>query len=82
MRTWLIVIIALLLFAVPERAAVAGDEAPVWVQQAATLKVPSYDKEVAAVVLVNERMATVAADGRITETVNYAVRVLQREGRG
>lgn len=81
MKTWFIGIIALLLFAAPANAAVAGDEAPVWVQQAATLKVPSYDKEVSAVVLVNERIATIDSDGRINETFNYAVRVLQREGR-
>lgn len=81
MRTWLIVIIALLVFAVPEKAAVAGDEAPAWVQQAAALKVQSYDKDVTAVVLVNERITTIDSDGRITETFNYAVRVLQREGR-
>ena len=30
MRTWFIVIIALLVFAVPEKAAVAGDETPAW----------------------------------------------------
>ena len=65
----------------PANASVAGDEAPVWAQQAAALKTPSYDKDVSAVVLVNERIATVDADGRINETFNYAVRVLQREGR-
>jgi transglutaminase-like putative cysteine protease len=81
MKVWLTAILGLLLVALPAKAAVAGDEAPVWVQQAATLKVPSYDKEVPAVVLVNERIATIDSDGRITEVVNYAVRVLQREGR-
>jgi hypothetical protein len=81
MRTWLIIIIALLVFAAPEKAAVAGDETPAWVQQAAALKGSSYDKEVPAVVLVNERISTVDSDGRIMETLNYAVRVLQREGR-
>jgi hypothetical protein len=81
MRNLLIGILGLLLLAVPAKAAVTGDEAPVWVQQAATLKLPSYEKDVPAVVLVNERIATVDSDGRITETFNYAVRVLQREGR-
>src|SRR4026208_2223837 len=81
MRSLLIGILGLLLLAVPAKAAVAGDEAPVWVQQAATLKLPSYEKDVPAVVLVNERIATVDSEGRITETFNYAVRVLQREGR-
>src|SRR5688572_6735792 len=81
MKSLLISVLGLLLFAVPAKTAVAGDEAPVWVQQAATIKVPSYDKEVPAVVLVNERITTVDSEGRITEVYNYAVRVLQREGR-
>ena len=81
MKLWLISVLGLLLLVAPAQAAVAGDEAPVWVQQAATLKLPSYDKEVPAVVLLNERIVTIDSDGRITETVNYAVRVLQREGR-
>jgi len=81
MKSFLITVLGLLLLAVPAKAAVAGDEAPVWVQQAATLKVPSYEKDVPAVVLVNERIVTIDSDGRITETLNYAVRVLQREGR-
>src|SRR5687767_15800686 len=81
MKSLLISVLGLLLFAVPAKTAVAGDEAPVWVQQAATIKVPSYDKEVPAVVLVNERITTVDSEGRITDVYNYAVRVLQREGR-
>jgi len=81
MKLWLISLLGLLLLVTPAKAAVAGDEAPVWVQQAATLKLPSYEKDVPAVVLVNERIATIDSDGRITEVVNYAVRVLQREGR-
>ena len=81
MKLWLISILGLLLLVAPAKASVAGDEAPVWVQQAATLKVPSYEKEIPAVVLLNERITTIDSDGRITEVVNYAVRVLQREGR-
>src|SRR5689334_16405134 len=73
----------LLLFvlAAPASAAVTGDDTPVWVQQAAAIKVPTYEKDVPAVVLVNEKTTTIDSDGRITETLNYAVRVLQREGR-
>src|SRR5689334_4910334 len=73
----------LLLFvlAAPASAAVTGDDTPVWVQQAAAIKVPTYEKDVPAVVLLNERTTTIDGDGRITEVVNYAVRVLQREGR-
>jgi hypothetical protein len=59
-----------------------GDETPQWLQQAAAIKVPVYDKEVSAVVLRNDRAVVVSADGRLTTTTNYAVRILTRDGRG
>ena len=59
----------------------AADEAPPWLQQAAVVKVPSYDKEVPAVVLQNEQAVIVSEDGRVTTTTTYAVRILAREGR-
>ena len=80
MKAWLIVIVGLLIFAAPASAAV-GDETPQWVQQAAAIKVPAYDKDVPAVVLVDESFTTISADGRINEVYNYAVRILRREGR-
>jgi len=61
--------------------AAPGDETPVWLQQAATIKVPTYDKDVSAVVLVDDLTTTVDADGRSTNVYNFAVRVLRREGR-
>ena len=81
MKLFVVTILGLLFVVAPAKAAVAGDEAPPWVQQAAAMKVPAYDKDVPAVVLVNERITTIDGDGRINETVNYAVRILQREGR-
>ncbi|HEV2836152.1 MAG TPA: DUF3857 domain-containing protein [Pyrinomonadaceae bacterium] len=81
MRVWLTALVGLLFFAMPASAAAAGDEAPVWVQQAAAIKVPNYEKDVPAVVLVDESVTTVDSDGRINEVYNYAVRILQREGR-
>ena len=80
MKAWLIVIVGLLIFAAPASAAV-GDDTPQWVQQAAAIKVPAYDKDVPAVVLVDESFTTISADGRINEVYNYAVRILRREGR-
>ena len=80
MRTWLISLLGLFILATPVAAA-AGDETPSWVQQAVAIKVPSYDKEVPAVVLVDESQTTIASDGKQNETYNYAVRVLRREGR-
>jgi len=76
----LIAILGLLMFAVPATAA-PGDETPQWVQQAVALKVPTYDKDVPAVVLVQETSKTIGSDGKITEVFNYAIRILRREGR-
>ncbi len=67
-KALLLSVFALLLVAVPARANVPGDETPPWVQQAAAIKVPTYqEKDVPAVVLVNERTTTVESDGRTRE---------------
>ncbi|HEY9230506.1 MAG TPA: DUF3857 domain-containing protein, partial [Blastocatellia bacterium] len=42
---------------------------------------PSYSKEVPAVVLWDERRITVDEDGRVQQTDYYAVKILSREGR-
>jgi hypothetical protein len=80
MKVLLIGLLLLFVF-VPANAAGTGDDTPGWVQQAAAMKIPTYDKDVPAVVLVNEKTTSIDADGRITEVLNYAVRILQREGR-
>ncbi len=81
MRVWLISVLALLLAAIPASAKPSSEETPVWLQQAMAMKLPVYDKDVAAVVLVDDSQMTVDADGRINEVYNYAVRILRREGR-
>ena len=63
-------------------SAAPGDETPPWVQQAAAIKIPDYDKDVPAVVLVKEQMTTISSDGRVNQVYNYAIRILRREGRG
>lgn len=80
MKVRLIAILGILIFAVSAGAA-PGDETPPWVQQAVTMKVPDYDKDVPAVVLVDDQTTTIGSDGRTTEVHNYAVRILRREGR-
>jgi uncharacterized protein DUF3857/transglutaminase superfamily protein len=60
----------------------SADEAPPWLQQAAKLPVPAYDKDVPAVILQNERHVTVNEDGRLTTVTMFAIRILLREGRG
>lgn len=59
----------------------AGDDAPSWLKDAAAATVPSYDKDVPAVVLRDEQTVTVAGDGSITSATIFAVRILTREGR-
>lgn len=80
MRTLLITLLGLLILATPTAAA-TGDETPLWVQQATSMKVPTYDKDVPAVVLVSEFTSSVSSDGKTNETLNYAIRLLRREGR-
>lgn len=72
--------LALLLMSAPAALAVE-DALPSWLQQAAAANTPSYNKDVPAVVLYSEQVVTIAPDGRITTTKNYAVRILNREGR-
>lgn len=81
MHLRLLGLVLLLLVAAPVGRA-SSDDAPAWLTQAASLKVPTYDKEVAAVVLVHDSTKSVNEDGRVTEVTNYAVRILRREARG
>ena len=71
-------LLLLLLVATP----VLADDTPPWVQQAAAIKVPAYDKDVSAVVLLDESLTSISSDGRVNEVNNRAVRILRREGRG
>ena len=80
MRKLLITVVGLLILANTAYAS-PGDETPSWVQQAASIKVPAYDKDVPAVVLLNEQTSTISSDGKQTDVQNYAVRILRREGR-
>ena len=61
--------------------AFGGDTPPSWMKQAAALSLPSYDKEVSAVVLYNEKVVTLNSENMQVTTENYAVKILSREGR-
>jgi hypothetical protein len=61
--------------------AFGGDTPPSWMKQAASVSLPSYDKEVSAVVLYNEQIVSMGGDGMLTTTENYVVKILTREGR-
>lgn len=80
----LVALVALLaaVLLVPQGAAGAGDEAPAWLRQAAGAPLPTYDKDVPAVVLWDESRVAVDEDGRVVTTTYYAIKVLTREGRG
>ncbi len=78
MKLRLFAILALFLLATPA----AADETPQWLQQAAAIKVPAYDKDVPAVVLLDESLTSINSEGRVNEVYNHAVRILRREGRG
>ena len=58
-----------------------GDTPPSWMKQAAASSLPTYDKEVSAVVLYNEKIVTLSSDNLLVTTENYAVKILAREGR-
>jgi uncharacterized protein DUF3857/transglutaminase superfamily protein len=75
-----LVLISILVFS-SSIAAAPGDDVPLWLTQAAGASVPSYDKDVPAVVLYIDQSMAVGADGRTTTVTNFAVRVLVREGR-
>jgi hypothetical protein len=59
----------------------ASDDAPAWLQEAAKVSVPTYEKGVRAVVLQREQHVTVSEDGRITIVTQFAIRILIHEGR-
>src|SRR5215471_18020067 len=79
MLTRLLLFVAVMLAA--SVTTLAGDDVPAWLQQAATTSVPTYEKTVSAVVLLNDQKITVTDDGHVTTTRMYAVRILNREGR-
>jgi len=69
------------LMAIAPGVAFAGNDVPQWLHQAAAIKVPSYDQEVQAVVLLKEQQVTVSADGRVSTVTSFAIRILAHEGR-
>ena len=77
----LFLLFALLLLVSNASPVMAADEPPSWLRQAASLSLPSYDKETKAVTLLDETKVTVGDDGKVTTYTMHAVKVLNREGR-
>ncbi|HXF43490.1 MAG TPA: DUF3857 and transglutaminase domain-containing protein [Pyrinomonadaceae bacterium] len=57
------------------------DDIPSWLAAAQRMQIPSYPKNVKAVVLLNEQNVAVSNDGKLVSTKNYAVKILTREGK-
>jgi hypothetical protein len=74
----LIAFAALVGLAVPARA---SDTAPDWLRAAAQEKLPDYDKETNAVILLDERKVTVRDNGNIETLYRGAIRILREDGK-
>ncbi len=59
----------------------AAERPPSWLTELASARIPEYDSDVGAVVLLDEMRVTVEPDGKVTTSVRKAVKVLTREGR-
>jgi transglutaminase-like putative cysteine protease len=61
--------------------AYADSQPPPWMRQAAAATIPTYEKDVPAVVLHDEQQVTLGTDGKLVTVENFAVKLLNREGR-
>jgi Domain of Unknown Function with PDB structure (DUF3857)/Transglutaminase-like superfamily len=60
---------------------VSADNAPDWLRAAAQEKLPAYDKDTNAVILLDEAQTTVRDNGEIDTLHRGAIRILRDEGR-
>ncbi|NOT49089.1 MAG: DUF3857 domain-containing protein [Acidobacteria bacterium] len=80
-RTFALAIKAVFLVIFFAGAIFADDQAPQWMKQASLAKPPVYEKDVPAVVLHDEQQVTLGTDGKLITVENYAIKLLNREGR-
>ena len=59
-----------------------ASDVPSWMRQAASTNLPGYEKNVPAVVLHDEQQVTLDPQGRLVTVENFAVKLLNSEGRG
>ncbi len=71
----------LCLVATVPHTALAANAFPDWIVRAAGTTLPSYPSTVGAVVLLDDRLVTVAPDGRATERERRVVKILRPRGR-
>ncbi len=71
----------LFLFVLTISGFAADSKAPSWLAQLTQKNVPSYDKEVPAVILLNEETVSMDSSGKLVTVENFAIKILTREGR-
>ncbi len=79
---WGSLLVCALLSGVTSCLVLAGDDAPAWLRQAAANTVPTYEKGVPGVVLLDESRLSFDDEGKVITTNFYAVKILTRDGRG
>lgn len=73
--------ISLILLSLAAPGARAATPFPDWVVQAAAAKLPTYAADISAVVLLDDRLVSVAPDGRATERQRRVLKILRPQGR-
>jgi transglutaminase-like putative cysteine protease len=73
--------IAILIGVAGVAASFAAEDAPGWLREASTRKIPDYDAKVPGVVLLRETRTVVDESGRLVVSTREALKVLSREGR-
>src|SRR5688572_6732679 len=76
-----LMIVFAVVIAVSNTQTVNAGDLPAWLKQASSATAPAYEKDVHAVVLLNEQQLNLGSDGELVTTENYGVRLLTREGR-
>ncbi|HTB98157.1 MAG TPA: DUF3857 domain-containing protein [Terracidiphilus sp.] len=81
---WSVLAVAFLLATQPASGSwfSKGQPVPDWGMEAAKTKVPDYAKDAAAVILYDEYVETIDANGRAVEREREAIRILKPQGRG
>jgi Domain of Unknown Function with PDB structure (DUF3857)/Transglutaminase-like superfamily len=80
-HTFRLVIVIAAFVLVSASNARAGNDVPGWLRQAASVTPPAYEKDVPAVVLLDDEHVSLSGDAKLVTEDNYAIKLLTREGR-
>src|SRR5258706_12090092 len=78
---WLLLLAVAFASVLAPNAKGGGSDVPGWLRQAAIATPPAYEKDVPAVVLLDEEQVSLSGDGKLVSEDNYAIKLLTREGR-